>query len=68
MKMITDTKWRKLPADYKSVIKGQKYMLDLLPNGATGLVSVLVVKEKDVDAIVEAAVAEAISQDKGESV
>lgn len=54
-KIITDVQWKKLPTDYKSVIKGQKYMLDMLPNGATGLVSVEVVKLKDVEAKVEAA-------------
>ena len=54
-KIITDVQWKKLNADYKSVIKGQKYMLDMLPNGATGLVSVEVVKQKDIDALVEKA-------------
>ena len=53
-KIITDVTWKKLPADYKSIIKGQKYMLAMLPSGATGLVSVEVVKlstiEKQVDA------------------
>ena len=54
-KIITDVTWKKLPADYKSIIKGQKYMLAMLPSGATGLVSVEVVKlaaiEKQVEAL-----------------
>lgn len=55
MKIILDTAWKKLHADYKAVIKGQKMMLAMLDNGATGLIPVQVVKEKDVNALVEKA-------------
>lgn len=52
-KIITDIAWKKLHADYKNVIKGQKFMLAMMPNGGAGLVPVKVVKAKEVEALVE---------------
>jgi len=54
MKMILDVQWKKLNADYKGVIKGQKMMLGIVEGGATGLIPVKVVKAKEVEALVEA--------------
>lgn len=54
-KIITDIAWKKMHKDYKAVIKGQKYVLDMLPGGATGLVSVHVVKLADIEKQVEQA-------------
>jgi hypothetical protein len=33
MKTITRKQWREMPKDYKSIIDGQKYIMELTNNG-----------------------------------
>lgn len=52
MKLITNVQWKKTHADFKSTIKGQKFILDMV-NGATALVPVQVVKLEAIEKEVE---------------
>lgn len=47
MKMITAKEWKETPREYKSIIKGKRYMLTLTQKG-TALVPVKVRKLKKV--------------------
>ncbi len=44
MKMITREKWQRTPKDYRSTIKGQKYVLEFVPGVGTSLVPVQIIE------------------------
>ncbi len=55
MRVISAENYRKMSKDFKCVYDGQKMILGIIEGGATGMIPVEVIKQKDIDAKLEAA-------------